>query len=241
MTPQCDARGRFCAPLRLSTRITTSVGHSRERFATAGRRRLRHRQRAASTRTLRDCARGMVGGQFWSVYVPGDGFRLARAVQLEQIDIARRVIAKYPQTCRGRSPRDGRRAAMARGRIALAARHGRRPRHRELARRAARLLRPGRALHDAHAQRHARLGRRRHRQRAARRAHAVRRGSRARDEPPRHARRPLARVAGHDERRARRDRGAGDLLALRRRGRSRITRATCPTRSSRGCRRTAAW
>jgi membrane dipeptidase len=41
--------------------------------------------------------RGMVGGQFWSVYIPGDikdsGF--AR-VQLEQIDIARRVIAKYP-------------------------------------------------------------------------------------------------------------------------------------------------
>jgi membrane dipeptidase len=41
--------------------------------------------------------RGMVGGQFWSVYVPGEyrdsGF--AR-VQLEQIDIARRVIAKYP-------------------------------------------------------------------------------------------------------------------------------------------------
>jgi membrane dipeptidase len=41
--------------------------------------------------------RGMVGGQFWSVYVPGDyrdsGF--AR-IQLEQIDIMRRVIAKYP-------------------------------------------------------------------------------------------------------------------------------------------------
>ena len=41
--------------------------------------------------------RGMVGGQFWSVYVPGDyrdsGF--AR-IQLEQIDIIRRVIAKYP-------------------------------------------------------------------------------------------------------------------------------------------------
>jgi membrane dipeptidase len=40
----------------------------------------------------------MVGGQFWSVYVPGDyrdsGF--AR-VQLEQIEIARRVIAKYPE------------------------------------------------------------------------------------------------------------------------------------------------
>ena len=41
--------------------------------------------------------RGQVGAQFWSVYVPGEyrdsGF--AR-LQLEQIDIARRVIAKYP-------------------------------------------------------------------------------------------------------------------------------------------------
>ncbi|MDQ6831238.1 MAG: dipeptidase [Gemmatimonadota bacterium] len=40
---------------------------------------------------------GMLGAQFWSVYIPGEikdsGF--AR-VQLEQIDIARRVIAKYP-------------------------------------------------------------------------------------------------------------------------------------------------
>lgn len=41
--------------------------------------------------------RGMVGAQFWSVYIPGEiadsGF--AR-VQLEQIDIARQVIARYP-------------------------------------------------------------------------------------------------------------------------------------------------
>lgn len=40
---------------------------------------------------------GQVGAQFWSVYIPGEikdsGF--AR-VQLEQIDIARRVIARYP-------------------------------------------------------------------------------------------------------------------------------------------------
>ena len=40
---------------------------------------------------------GMVSGQFWSVYIPGEiadsGF--AR-VQMEQIDIARRVIEKYP-------------------------------------------------------------------------------------------------------------------------------------------------
>ena len=41
---------------------------------------------------------GGVGGQFWSVYIPGDlaGGRFARA-QLEQIDIARRVIARYPE------------------------------------------------------------------------------------------------------------------------------------------------
>lgn len=42
---------------------------------------------------------GHLGGQFWSVYIPGDikdsGF--AR-VQLEQIDIAKRMIAKYPET-----------------------------------------------------------------------------------------------------------------------------------------------
>jgi membrane dipeptidase len=59
---------------------------------------------------LERLAQGMVGAQFWSVYIPGErdaptytpngvvtsvpGF--AR-VQLEQIDIARRVIARYPE------------------------------------------------------------------------------------------------------------------------------------------------
>jgi len=52
------------------------------------------------TRGDTDLARlkaGGVGAQFWSVYVPGnlDGGRFARA-QLEQIDVARRVIARYP-------------------------------------------------------------------------------------------------------------------------------------------------
>jgi len=41
--------------------------------------------------------KGMVGAQFWSVYTPGEWRDLGYArVQLEQIDIARRVIAKYP-------------------------------------------------------------------------------------------------------------------------------------------------
>ncbi|MFL5630993.1 MAG: dipeptidase [Gemmatimonadaceae bacterium] len=41
---------------------------------------------------------GMVGAQFWSVYTPGEYADSGYArVQLEQIDIARRVIAKYPE------------------------------------------------------------------------------------------------------------------------------------------------
>ena len=42
-------------------------------------------------------ARGQVGAQFWSIYIPGEikdsGFA---KVQLEEFDIARRVIARYP-------------------------------------------------------------------------------------------------------------------------------------------------
>jgi membrane dipeptidase len=41
---------------------------------------------------------GGVGGQFWSVYIPGDAKAEGFArLQLEQIDIARRVIARYPE------------------------------------------------------------------------------------------------------------------------------------------------
>jgi membrane dipeptidase len=41
--------------------------------------------------------KGMVGAQFWSVYIPFEATEEGAArVQLEQIDIARRVIARYP-------------------------------------------------------------------------------------------------------------------------------------------------
>ena len=41
---------------------------------------------------------GHLGGQFWSVYIPGEIRDSGYArVQLEQIDIARRMIAKYPE------------------------------------------------------------------------------------------------------------------------------------------------
>src|SRR3954469_5041116 len=40
---------------------------------------------------------GMIGAQFWSVYTPGEWRDSGYArVQLEQIDIAHRIIAKYP-------------------------------------------------------------------------------------------------------------------------------------------------
>src|SRR5437870_5519564 len=67
----------------------------------------------ARTPGMTDLARlkaGHVGAQFWSVYIPGEKTDAAYAsngavsstpgyarVQLEQIDIARRVVAKYPE------------------------------------------------------------------------------------------------------------------------------------------------
>ena len=47
---------------------------------------------------LRRLREGHVGGQFWSVYTPSDyAGQTAVTATLEQIDIARRVIAKYPE------------------------------------------------------------------------------------------------------------------------------------------------
>jgi membrane dipeptidase len=61
---------------------------------------------------------GMLGGQFWSVYIPGEikdsGF--AR-VQLEQIDIAKQVFAKYPERFQFVTTAAGVRAAFTAGKI----------------------------------------------------------------------------------------------------------------------------
>jgi membrane dipeptidase len=62
--------------------------------------------------------RGGLGAQFWSVYIPGElpgGF--ART-QLEQIDIARQIIARYPETFRAAGTVADIRAAHRNGRIA---------------------------------------------------------------------------------------------------------------------------
>jgi membrane dipeptidase len=61
---------------------------------------------------------GGVGGQFWSVYVPGEGPAARALIQLEQLELARRMIARYPddlELCLTAEDVD---AAMAAGRIA---------------------------------------------------------------------------------------------------------------------------
>src|SRR5437868_6672135 len=55
------------------------------------------RKHTAGMTDLARLKQGMVGAQFWSVYIPGEIRDSGYArVQLEQIDIARRIIAKYP-------------------------------------------------------------------------------------------------------------------------------------------------
>jgi membrane dipeptidase len=55
------------------------------------------RQKTAGDTDFARIAAGGLGGQFWSVYIPGDIKEQGYArVQLEQIDIARQLIARYP-------------------------------------------------------------------------------------------------------------------------------------------------
>jgi membrane dipeptidase len=62
--------------------------------------------------------KGMVGAQFWSIYIPGEIRDSGYArVQLEQFDIARRVIAKYPSTLQLVTTAAGIRRAFAARRI----------------------------------------------------------------------------------------------------------------------------
>ena len=62
---------------------------------------------------------GGVGGQFWSVYVPGEDKAAGYArVQLEQIDIARRVVGRYPDALALATGADEVERAFRQGRIA---------------------------------------------------------------------------------------------------------------------------
>jgi membrane dipeptidase len=61
---------------------------------------------------------GGVGGQFWSVYVPGEGPGGRAVLQLEQLDLARRMVARYPDNLELCVTADELDAALAAGRIA---------------------------------------------------------------------------------------------------------------------------
>jgi len=62
---------------------------------------------------------GHVGGQFWSVYVPGEDPSIGYArTQLEQIDLARRLIARYPDRLQLALTADDVERALRRGRVA---------------------------------------------------------------------------------------------------------------------------
>ncbi len=55
------------------------------------------RQKTPGETDFARIAAGGLGGQFWSVYIPGEDRTLGYArMQLEQIDIARRIIDRYP-------------------------------------------------------------------------------------------------------------------------------------------------
>lgn len=76
------------------------------------------RIRTAGHTDLERLRQGRVGGQFWSVYVPGEAKDSGFArLQLEQIDIARRVIAKYPDRLALAHTADDVRREFRRGRI----------------------------------------------------------------------------------------------------------------------------
>jgi membrane dipeptidase len=60
---------------------------------------------------------GGVGAIFWSVYTPGEAAGSFAKTQLEQIDLARRMIAKYPDTFTLASTAADIRAAKAAGKI----------------------------------------------------------------------------------------------------------------------------
>jgi len=76
------------------------------------------RQRTRGDTDIPRLREGLVGAQFWSVYISGEGGGGYARTQLEQIDLARRMIARYPDTFRLVGTVAELRAAHRAGRIA---------------------------------------------------------------------------------------------------------------------------
>src|SRR5678815_3954116 len=76
------------------------------------------RKRTRGHTDLERLRKGMIGGQFWSIYVPGEAKDSGYArIQLEQFDIARRFIAMYPELLAPAFSAKDVRDAFKRGRI----------------------------------------------------------------------------------------------------------------------------
>ncbi len=76
------------------------------------------RQRTPGHTDLARLRAGLIGTQFWSVYIPGEYRDSGYArVQLEQIDIARRVIERYPDRLAWALDSDDIRRTFKRGKI----------------------------------------------------------------------------------------------------------------------------
>jgi membrane dipeptidase len=146
--------------------------------------------------------KGRVGAQLWSVYVPADKVPGGHIqVQLEQIDLARAFIARYPHDLELALTADELERSFKNGRIgSLLALEGGHVIVDSLAVLRSYYTLGARAMTLTHTVQHP-LGRRRRPARQARRPVRLRRGGRPRDEPPRHARRPLARRRRHHGRR----------------------------------------
>jgi membrane dipeptidase len=76
------------------------------------------RSRTPGDTDLERLREGGVGGQIWSVYVPAELETGFARVQLEQIDLARRVIARYPDRLAFTATADEAERAMKAGRVA---------------------------------------------------------------------------------------------------------------------------
>ena len=77
------------------------------------------RQRTPGQTDFERLKAGGVGGQFWSVYVPAEDPSIGFAkTQLEQIELARRIVARYPDRLALATTADEVEGAIARGRIA---------------------------------------------------------------------------------------------------------------------------
>jgi membrane dipeptidase len=76
------------------------------------------RSRAKGNTDFERLREGGVGGQFWSVYVPAGLPTGSARTQLEQIDIARRMIARYPDRLALATTADEAERAMKGGRVA---------------------------------------------------------------------------------------------------------------------------